>query len=182
MSPKYWRRTIALGPPYDDGTVPGEERPADASGRPPTILRALAADQPSNARSSNKPSRQYTHPADEKARLIRDIRARLPLVAIERPELAAAIGQAMDTVDAAPERERLARQRALADRLAEAILEARAGASGPFDGTEQLRRTRLMAEWVIARLPFHDLALVEVSDGLTDEQRTARYRDWLRKP
>jgi hypothetical protein len=23
----YWRRTIALGPPYDDGTVPGEDAP-----------------------------------------------------------------------------------------------------------------------------------------------------------
>jgi hypothetical protein len=60
---KYPRRTIALGPPFDDGTVPGEERPADASERPPTIQRALAADQPSNARSSNKPFRQPTRGA-----------------------------------------------------------------------------------------------------------------------
>lgn len=65
--------------------------------------------------------------------------------------------------------------------LAEAMLEAKAGASGPFDGAEQMRRTMMMAEWIIQRLPFHDLALVEHSDRLTDEQREAEYRRWLRR-
>jgi hypothetical protein len=65
--------------------------------------------------------------------------------------------------------------------LAEAMLEAKAGASGPFDGAEQMRRTMMMAEWIIQRLPFHDLALVEHSDRLTTEQREAEYRRWLRR-
>jgi hypothetical protein len=43
-----------------------------------------------------------------------------------------------------------------------------------------MRRTVLMAEWIIARLPFHGLALVERDDGLTDEAREAAYRKWLR--
>lgn len=69
---------------------------------------------------------------------------------------------------------------ALAESLATAMLEAKAGASGPFDGAEQMRRTVMMAEWIIARLPFHGLALVEQPDGLTDDERQARYRSWLR--
>ena len=72
------------------------------------------------------------------------------------------------------------RQPGLAKKLAVAMLEAKAGASGNFDGKEQMRRTVLMAEWIIARLPFHDLALIEYADGLTDEQRQDRYRRWLR--
>ena len=68
-----------------------------------------------------------------------------------------------------------------AEALAVAMLEARAGASGDFDSAEQLRRTILMAEWVIARLPFHGLALVEEPDGLTDDVREANYRAWLRR-
>lgn len=66
------------------------------------------------------------------------------------------------------------------DRLASAMLDAKAGASGPFDSEEQRRRTRLMAEWIIARLPFYDLSLVERMDNLTDEEREAKYRHWLR--
>jgi hypothetical protein len=68
-----------------------------------------------------------------------------------------------------------------AQALAEAMLEAKAGASGAFDSAEQMRRTGIMAEWIIARLPFHGLALVERDDGLTDEAREAAYRKWLRR-
>lgn len=67
------------------------------------------------------------------------------------------------------------------ERLASAMLDAKAGASGPFDGEEQKRRTILMAEWIIARLPFYDLALVEKVDDLTDEERQEEYRRWLRR-
>jgi hypothetical protein len=75
---------------------------------------------------------------------------------------------------------RKAKRPHLARQLAVAMLEAKAGVSGNFDGKEQMRRTVLMAEWIIARLPFHDLALIEYTDGLTDEQREDRYRRWLR--
>jgi hypothetical protein len=68
----------------------------------------------------------------------------------------------------------------MAEQLADAMLEAKAGASGDFYSREQLRRTRLMAEWIIARLPFHGMALVEQDDGLTDEARQDAYRAWLR--
>jgi len=50
---RYPRRTIALGPPFDDGSIPDSERPADASG----------ATQPSNGLRSvgarGKPRRHY---------------------------------------------------------------------------------------------------------------------------
>jgi hypothetical protein len=65
--------------------------------------------------------------------------------------------------------------------LATAMLEAKAGASGSFDSEEQMRRTIAMAEWIIQRLPFHGLALIEYSDGLSDEERQDRYRRWLRR-
>lgn len=68
------------------------------------------------------------------------------------------------------------------DRLADAMLDAKSGASGDFDGEEQRVRTILMAEWIIARLPFYDLALVEKVDDLTDEEREAEYSRWLRLP
>ena len=68
------------------------------------------------------------------------------------------------------------------ERLADAMLEARAGASGNFDGAEQKRRTVEMAEWIIARLAFHDLALTERVDDLSDEARQTAYRDWLHHP
>jgi hypothetical protein len=109
--------------------------------------------------------------SDEKTDLIADIRRRLPFVAMGHPALADEIGRAMDMVEAGESFEA---------RLANAMLEARAGASGDFDGAEQMRRTILMAEWIIARLPFHGLALVEQDDGLTDEERHARYMKWLR--
>jgi hypothetical protein len=65
--------------------------------------------------------------------------------------------------------------------LAEAMLDAKAGVSGDFDGEEQMRLTMMVAEWVIQRLPFHDLALIEHSDGLSDEERTDAYRRWLHR-
>jgi len=54
-------------------------------------------------------------------------------------------------------------------------------ASGDFDSAEQRRRTILMAEWIIARLPFHRLALVEYDDQLTHDERQDAYRQWLRE-
>jgi hypothetical protein len=65
------------------------------------------------------------------------------------------------------------------ERLAAAMLDAKAGASGDFDSAEQKRRTILMAEWIIARLPFYDLALIEKVDELSDEEREQEYRRWL---
>jgi hypothetical protein len=65
--------------------------------------------------------------------------------------------------------------------LAEAMLDAKAGASGARNGHEQMRLTMAMAEWVIQRLAFHGLALIEYSDGLSDEERIAAYRKWLHR-
>ena len=64
--------------------------------------------------------------------------------------------------------------------LAEAMLEAKAGAYGR-DSDEQMHLTMMMAEWLIQRLPFHGLVLVEHSDGRTEDERLERYRSWLRR-
>lgn len=67
-----------------------------------------------------------------------------------------------------------------ASRLAEAMLDSKNGVAGARDSKEQLELTIRQAEWLIARLPFHGLAIVPHEDGLSDDERQARYSDWLR--
>lgn len=75
--------------------------------------------------------------------------------------------------------EPLSEREALVVALAEAMLDAKSGASGAKNGAEQMWRTKRMADWIIARLPFHGLELVAADDGLTEDEREDRYMEWL---